>query len=77
MLKLNQLPIIENLDKVRIYKNGRKIHEAHISRYKSVEEQIRQNAPDGIMNLSIKNICIVTEGELSLRIVFEIYLNSF
>lgn len=76
MMKLNQIPLMYNVDKVRVYKSGRKVVDTWVSSHKGIEACIRENAPDGLMNCTIESMAVVVEDNLGMRVILEIYIKN-
>lgn len=75
-MKVKELPLIYNVDKVRAYKDNKKIAEFKVERGWHLTIQIERNLPRGGGDYRITSMSVVVEGVLAEVVVLELYLNE-
>lgn len=73
-MRLSQLPLIYNIDQVRIYQNNKKICEQWIGAHPLYWYLIEDTNFNHLLDCKIESMGIVIEGCLSKIVVCEIYL---
>ena len=74
-MKLKDIPMIYNLDKIRIYQHNTKIEEFYIETFAKTADEIKRAIKRSVWdNGVIEYLDIRIEGELSTIVVLEIYL---
>ena len=74
-MKLKDIPMIYNLDKIRIYQHNTKIEEFYIETFAKTADEIKRAIKRSTWdNGVIEYLDIRIEGELSTVVVLEIYL---
>ena len=73
-MKLKDLPMIYNLDKIRVWNGNRNIAELYTGNHSPVWYLKEDARTKDLLNHKIDEMAIVCEGCLGLIVVLEIYL---
>ena len=73
-MKLKDLPMIYNLDKIRVWNGNRKIAELYTGSHSPVWYLKEDERTKDLLNHKIDEMAVVCEGCLGLLVVLEIYL---
>lgn len=75
-MKVKELPLIYNIDKVRVYKDNKKIADFKVESGWHLTIQIERNLPRGGGDYKITSMSIVVEGVLAEVVVLELHLSE-
>jgi hypothetical protein len=72
-MKIKELPLIHNVDKIRAYKDGKKIADFVMESGLHIATQIERKLPRGGAEWRVASMSVIIEGILAEIVVLEIY----
>lgn len=72
-MKIKELPLVYNVDKIRAYKDNKKIADFVVESGLHITTQIERKLPRGGAEWKVASMGVVVEGVLAEVVVLEIY----